>query len=147
RGRRRQPGHARPDDGRGPDGRGTCAGRRAPLRAGLGRPGGGDPVSDKHDPSLSAGSDAGEEQANIAAPPAEVGAPEGASAEGPTPEGPTHREGDRPSVLHQILSGSALMSVLAVVLALLIGGLLIAFADQDTREASGYFFSRPSDTL
>nr|WP_229735145.1 ABC transporter permease [Ornithinimicrobium tianjinense] len=49
--------------------------------------------------------------------------------------------------MHQILSGSALMSALAIVLALLLGGLLIAFADEDTRAASSYFFARPTDTL
>jgi simple sugar transport system permease protein len=50
-------------------------------------------------------------------------------------------------VLHQILSGSTLMSVLAVIMALLIGGLLIAFADEDTRAAATYFFARPLDTV
>ena len=105
-------------------------------------------MSDKHDPSLSEGSDAGEEQANVAAPPAETGTgTDGADAAPAGTHGPTHREQDRTSVLHQILSGGALMSFLAIVLALFIGGLLIAFADQDTREASGYFFSRPTDTL
>ncbi|SOC55505.1 ABC transporter permease [Ornithinimicrobium cerasi] len=94
-------------------------------------------------PHQSEGSDAGNEQAVAAAPPAEVAAEETA----PGGHGPTHREDERPSVIHQILAGGALMSVLAVVLALLIGGLLIAFADEDTRAASGYFFSRPSDML
>ncbi|RIK17531.1 MAG: ABC transporter permease [Acidobacteria bacterium] len=94
----------------------------------------------EHNPSgRPTGSDAGEEQAVAAAPPGETGVSGG--------HGPTHREHERPTVLHQILSGSALMSVLAVVLALLIGGFLIAFADQDVREASGYFFARPTDTL
>ncbi len=97
----------------------------------------------EHHPSRSSGSDAGAEQTTIAAPPAEVGTE--AAAQGPA--GPTHREQDRPPVLHQILSGGALMSVLAVVLALFLGGLLIAFADPQTRTASGYFFSRPTDTL
>nr|WP_237707517.1 ABC transporter permease [Serinicoccus profundi] len=57
------------------------------------------------------------------------------------------RERERPGVLQQILGGSALMSVLAVVLALFIGGLLIAFANEDTREAATYFFARPFDTI
>lgn len=101
-------------------------------------------MTDKH---LSDGSDAGAEQANAAAPPAQTGV-EG--QEPPTAggtEGPTHREQEQPGVLQQILSGSALMSVLAIVLALFIGGLLIAFADPDVRETAGYFFSRPSDML
>ena len=78
--------------------------------------------------------DAAEEQSVAATPPGETG-------------GPTVREQERPGVLQQILGGSALMSVLAVVLALFIGGLLIAFADEDTREAATYFFARPLDTL
>ncbi|MDO5738830.1 MAG: ABC transporter permease [Ornithinimicrobium sp.] len=90
--------------------------------------------------SQPSGSDAGNEQAVVAAPPGQVGVE-------PTPGGPTHRDEERPSVLHQILSGSALMSVLAIVLALFLGGLLIAFANEETRAASGYFFSRPLDTF
>ncbi|MFK5690493.1 ABC transporter permease [Ornithinimicrobium sp. LYQ92] len=80
-------------------------------------------------------------------------ADEAGPATGPNPgetgtvSGPSLREQERPTVLHQILSGSALMSVLAVVVALLIGGLLIAFADQDTREAATYFFAQPGATL
>ena len=100
-------------------------------------------------PSPHDDTDAPNEQAAAAAPPAETGdgQPASASPEGPSQEGPTHRDEDRPGVLQQILSGNALMSVLAVVLALLIGGLLIAFADEETRAASGYFFSRPGDML
>jgi general nucleoside transport system permease protein len=97
-------------------------------------------VSDHH-PSLSSGSDAGSEQATVAAPPAEVGTEAGG------PAGPTHREQGGPSVLHQILSGGALMSVLAIVLALFLGGLLIALADPATREAASYFFAKPTDTI
>ena len=95
-------------------------------------------------PSPHDGTDAANEQAAAAAPPAETGDVQPAAA---SPEGPEHRDEDRPGVLHQILSGNALMSVLAVVMALLIGGLLIAFADEETRAASGYFFSRPGDML
>ena len=38
-----------------------------------------------------------------------------------------------------------MISFLAVVLALLIGGILIAFTDEDVQAAAGYFFSRPAD--
>lgn len=93
-------------------------------------------MSDQH-PHQSHGSDAGTEQAVAAAPPSEIG----------TETAPAGSDRNRPPVLHQILSGSMLMSVLAVVLALIIGAFLIAFADQATREASSYFFSRPGDTL
>ncbi len=66
-----------------------------------------------------------------------------------------HPEGDivdvAPSrtatVIREILSGSALMSVLAVVFALILGGVLIAATDARVQEAAGYFFSRPGDML
>ena len=50
-------------------------------------------------------------------------------------------------VLREIVGGNAMISVLAVALALLIGAILIAFTDEDVQAASGYFFSRPGDTL
>ncbi|WP_219827775.1 ABC transporter permease [Rathayibacter sp. AY2B5] len=50
-------------------------------------------------------------------------------------------------VLRDILSGTALMSVLAVLLSLIAGGVLIAATDKDVQAASGYFFARPLDTL
>nr|WP_245861725.1 ABC transporter permease [Compostimonas suwonensis] len=49
--------------------------------------------------------------------------------------------------LREILSGSWLISVLAVVLALVAGGILIALTDDKVQAASVYFFSRPGDTL
>src|SRR5690606_19401536 len=99
--------------------------------------------TDERDPSRPEGSDAGAEQSVEAAPPAETGTEEVTRND----HGPTHRDEERPTVLHQILSGSALMSVLAVLLALVLGGVLIAFADEATRAATGYFFSRPGDTF
>lgn len=93
-----------------------------------------------HPAQPSRGSDAGAEQAVAAVPPALTGTE-------PAGDGPTHRDQEQVSVLRQILSGSALMSVLAVVLALVLGGVLIAFADEDTRAAAQYLFARPSDTL
>lgn len=50
-------------------------------------------------------------------------------------------------VLREIATGNAVISVLAVVLALVAGGVLIAFTDPGVKAASGYFFSRPTDTL
>jgi ABC-type uncharacterized transport system permease subunit len=50
-------------------------------------------------------------------------------------------------VLREIASGSALISVLAVVLALVAGGVLIAVTDPGVHAASGYFFARPADTF
>lgn len=42
---------------------------------------------------------------------------------------------------------TALLNVLAVVLALAVGGVLIAVSDEDVRGAASYFVARPSDTL
>jgi len=50
-------------------------------------------------------------------------------------------------ILKEIFGGSAAISVLAVVLALIVGGILIVMTDEAVAEASGYFFSRPLDTL
>jgi len=48
-------------------------------------------------------------------------------------------------VLREIVTGNALISVLAVILALLVGAILIAATDKGVQAAAGYFFSRPSD--
>lgn len=53
----------------------------------------------------------------------------------------------RPPVLQQIVNSSVLTTVLAIVLSMLIGGVLIAVTDEGVRQASGYFFARPQDTL
>jgi simple sugar transport system permease protein len=50
-------------------------------------------------------------------------------------------------VLREIVTGNALISVLAIVLALLVGAILIALTDKDVQAASGYFFSRPGDLV
>jgi simple sugar transport system permease protein len=50
-------------------------------------------------------------------------------------------------ILHEMLTSSWLVSLLAIVLALIIGGLLIAAADTAVQSAAGYFFSRPGDLL
>jgi len=49
--------------------------------------------------------------------------------------------------LKEIVGGSAMISFLAVVLALVVCGVLIALTNKDVQTASGYFFSRPLDTL
>jgi simple sugar transport system permease protein len=51
------------------------------------------------------------------------------------------------AALREIASGSALMSVLAVVLAMVVGAVLIALTDENVHAASGYFFARPMDTI
>jgi simple sugar transport system permease protein len=56
--------------------------------------------------------------------------------------------GDRwQAALHGIVNGSALVTVLAVVLALVACGILIAITDENVRSAAGYFFARPVDTI
>jgi ABC-type uncharacterized transport system permease subunit len=47
----------------------------------------------------------------------------------------------------QITQGNAIISVLAVFLALVVGGIMIAFTDEDVQTAAGYFFARPLDTI
>lgn len=49
------------------------------------------------------------------------------------------------NAFREIASGNALLSVLAVVLAILIGGVLIAFTDPDVQRTAGYLFARPGD--
>ena len=51
------------------------------------------------------------------------------------------------SVLKQIFSGNALVSVLAIVLAVVIGGILMAVTNPKVGVAAGSFFSRPSDLI
>lgn len=54
-------------------------------------------------------------------------------------------EAEEPSLAHKILSSGWLMSLGAMIIAFLIGGILIAAADPDVQKAAGYFFSRPGD--
>lgn len=65
-----------------------------------------------------------------------------ATGDTPTPHGR-----DAGTIVRAIATGNAAISFLAIVLSLIIGGFLIAFADADVRASSGYFFSRPGDML
>nr|WP_307807542.1 ABC transporter permease [Naasia sp. SYSU D00948] len=49
--------------------------------------------------------------------------------------------------VRELTTGSVAISILAVVLALLAGGVLIAVTNEEVQAAAGYFFSRPTDTL
>src|SRR6478609_5961932 len=49
------------------------------------------------------------------------------------------------SVLRKIFTGSGMVSVLAVLLELILGGLLIARTDKEVSASAGYLFARPSD--
>src|SRR6478736_9688151 len=47
----------------------------------------------------------------------------------------------------KITQGNAIISVLAIFLALVVGGILIAVTDEDVQAAAKYFFARPGDTI
>jgi len=51
------------------------------------------------------------------------------------------------NVFRSITTGNALVAVLSVVLAVIVGSLMIMFTDEGVRESSKYFFSRPGDFL
>jgi simple sugar transport system permease protein len=61
---------------------------------------------------------------------------------GPAPEEPVFNR-----VLREIMSGSAVLTVLAIVLALLVAAVLSAATDGGVQTAAGYFFARPGDTF
>lgn len=60
-------------------------------------------------------------------------------------------EVEPPSRWHEafqrVVTGNAIISVLAIVLALIVGAIMIAFTDERVQAASGYFFARPGDTF
>lgn len=49
--------------------------------------------------------------------------------------------------LREIMAGGIVRTLLAIVLAFVVGSILIIVTNDDVIEASGYFFSRPADTL
>ncbi|PVZ58920.1 ABC transporter permease [Arthrobacter sp. H-02-3] len=51
------------------------------------------------------------------------------------------------SVLRKIFTGNGMVTILAVLLALILGGLLIALTDKVVGTTAGYLFARPSDFL
>ena len=61
------------------------------------------------------------------------------------PESAAPKESRSASLARDMLSGSWLVSILAVVIALVLGAILIAFADPRVQETAGYFFARPTD--
>ncbi|MBP2411667.1 simple sugar transport system permease protein [Arthrobacter stackebrandtii] len=70
----------------------------------------------------------------------------GALKEQPAAPAPKH-EGEGTKVIREIMSGNAMISVLAVLVALVIGGILIAFTDPRVLTAMGYFFNDPGATF
>lgn len=57
------------------------------------------------------------------------------------------KESESSHVIREIMSGNAMVSVLAVLVALVVGGLLIALTDSRVSAASGYFFADPLATF
>jgi simple sugar transport system permease protein len=55
--------------------------------------------------------------------------------------------GDPDSVLRKIFTGNGIVTILAVILALILGGLLIASTDERVAATSSYLFARPTDFL
>ncbi|MFJ6679868.1 ABC transporter permease [Microbacterium sp. NPDC091382] len=47
----------------------------------------------------------------------------------------------------ELMRGSAVTTILAFVLAMIVGGVLIAVTNDEVQRTSGYFFARPTDTL
>ncbi len=64
-----------------------------------------------------------------------------------TTKSPAEAPDDADSVLRKIFTGNGMVSVLAVLLALIIGGLLIASTDKQVQTTAGYLFARPGDFL
>ena len=84
---------------------------------------------------------AGHDQTAVEAARAQVAAHEtGRDAAGP----PVPRS---TQIIKEMFGGSAAISVLAVLLALVFGGILIVLTDEAVAQASAYFFSRPGDML
>jgi ABC-type uncharacterized transport system permease subunit len=50
-------------------------------------------------------------------------------------------------VLHEIMGGGIVRTVLAILCGFVVGAILIAATSEDVARVSGYFFSRPMDTL
>lgn len=48
---------------------------------------------------------------------------------------------------NRVASGNAIISVLAVLIAVFVGSIMIAATDENVQQASSYFFARPMDTI
>lgn len=60
---------------------------------------------------------------------------------------PTTEQSPWAGVWRDVLGGGVVRSILAILLALLIGSLLVVVVNEDVQKAAGYFFARPSDTF
>lgn len=73
--------------------------------------------------------------------------PAGETPATPATPAPPAKESNGTQLVREIMSGNAMISVLAVVVALVIGGILIAVTDPRVTTAFGYFFGDPSATF
>jgi len=111
-------------------------------------------MSDKHPPKHAAGehsgkaqeaSPAAEETAAVVSVDTAGGTMEPSAVPATAQSG--QLAGGPDTLLRKIFTGSGMVSVLAVLLALVIGGLLIASTDKQVATTSTYLFARPSDFL
>jgi len=65
------------------------------------------------------------------------------ATEEPTP--PSREPGRFDGVLREIVMGNAMVAVLSVLLAMVVGSLMIVLTDETVRETAGYIGARPSD--
>lgn len=65
----------------------------------------------------------------------------------PEGEATSQDQGRWQETFREITQSHALVAVLSVFLAVLVGSLMILLTDEDVRTASGYFMARPSDTF
>lgn len=84
--------------------------------------------------------------------PGVVHAPEAATVETVAPVAPTDDrtsdvEDPWGSAFRRIMGGNLVLSVLAIITSLIVGGILIAVTDSGVQRAAGYFFARPGDTF
>lgn len=76
---------------------------------------------------------------NDQTPPAPVEEPEPAEQRDP------HEPGRFDGVLREIVAGNAMVAVLSVFLAMVVGSLMILLTDENVRETAGYIGARPGD--
>lgn len=50
-------------------------------------------------------------------------------------------------LIREVMRGSVVTTILAILLAMLVGGILIAVTDEKVQSAAGYFFAKPQDTF
>lgn len=80
-----------------------------------------------------------------ALPPTEKGSPPLTTTDSGGPQPPAPPPGN--ALIRDLMSSSALLTALAIILGLLVAAVLIAVTDAGVREAAGYFFARPGDTF